>query len=83
MRMLLGALTVWLAATWTGPASAEILYPWCAYYAGQGGGGTNCGFSTWQQCQWAISGNGGYCGQNPSYSAGQPPGVPAKRYRPY
>lgn len=24
-------------------------YPWCAVYGGRGGGGTNCGFRTWQQ----------------------------------
>ncbi len=83
MRILLGALTIWLAASWTGAASAEILYPWCAYYGGEGGGGTNCGFSTMQQCQWAISGNGGYCGENPRYLPAQPPGAPAKHRRQY
>ena len=83
MRILLGALTIWLAASWTGAASAEILYPWYAYYGGEGGGGTNCGFSTLQQCQWAISGNGGYCGENLRYFAAHSPGAPAKRYRQY
>ncbi len=82
MRILLGALIIGFAASWAGTASAEILYPWCAYYGGKSGG-TNCGFSTMQQCQWAISGNGGYCGENPRYLTGQAPGVPGRRYRHY
>jgi Protein of unknown function (DUF3551) len=40
---------------------------WCAYY-GSGSGGTNCGFYSWEQCQAAISGNGGYCARNQWYS---------------
>ena len=34
---------------------------WCAHYGGQGG--TNCGFHSYEQCQAAISGNGGFCSQ--------------------
>ena len=26
-------------------------YPWCAFYSGDGGGGTNCGFLTLEQCR--------------------------------
>jgi len=50
------------------PGTAQN-YPWCAHYGGggTGGGGANCGFSTWRQCMEAISGNGGYCGENPMY----------------
>ena len=33
-------------------------YPWCAVYGGRGGGGSNCGFSTWQQCMATVSGIG-------------------------
>ena len=29
---------------------------WCAHYRN---GGTNCGFHSYEQCQAAISGNGG------------------------
>jgi Protein of unknown function (DUF3551) len=44
-------------------------YKWCAVYAGdRGGGGTNCGFITYQQCMAAISGNGGYCTENQFYT---------------
>lgn len=48
-------------------AKAEIEYPWCAIYGGRGGGGTNCGFSTLQQCMATISGIGGSCERNPMY----------------
>jgi len=54
---------------------AEILYPWCAQY-GTRGGARNCGFSTYEQCRAAISGNGGYCIENPFWQ--RPPG-PAGR----
>jgi hypothetical protein len=40
-------------------------YPWCAYYGGDGdGGGTNCGFTTFQQCLETVSGIGGFCQRN-------------------
>jgi hypothetical protein len=32
---------------------------WCAHYGGMGG--TNCGFQSFEQCQAAISGTGGFC----------------------
>jgi hypothetical protein len=44
-------------------ASMAQEYPWCANY-GPRHGGTNCGFATFNQCQAAISGNGGYCSEN-------------------
>jgi Protein of unknown function (DUF3551) len=34
---------------------------WCAHYGGAGG--TNCGFHSFEQCEAAISGNGGFCSQ--------------------
>jgi Protein of unknown function (DUF3551) len=42
---------------------AAYAAPWCAQYSGMGGG-TNCGFYSFQQCMAAISGNGGFCTQN-------------------
>jgi hypothetical protein len=36
--------------------------PWCTEAVK--GGGTNCGFYSFQQCMAAISGNGGFCTQN-------------------
>jgi hypothetical protein len=47
-------------------------YPWCAYYSGRGGGGTNCGFTTYQQCLATVNGIGGFCNVNTQYVP--PPG---------
>ena len=45
------ALVALTAMTQT-PASALPYdpYPWCANYESRGFGGSNCGFSTWNQC---------------------------------
>ena len=69
MRMILAALVFTAVAMSTVPAAAEITYPWCAQYGGRNGG-MNCGFSTYGQCRAAISGNGGYCIENPMYGYG-------------
>ena len=62
------------------PGSAQAQnYPWCAEYGMQGT--SNCGFVTAQQCMAALSGNGGYCIQNPMFRPG-PDSVPPPR-RPY
>jgi len=58
-------------------SSAEVIYPWCAQY-GTRGGARNCGFNTWEQCRAAISGNGGYCIENPFWQWRRDP---AARYR--
>jgi Protein of unknown function (DUF3551) len=59
------------------PASVQAQnYPWCAEYGMQGT--SNCGFVTAQQCMAALSGNGGYCIQNPMFRPG-PNGVPPPR----
>jgi hypothetical protein len=43
-------------------------YPWCAYYAmGDDGGGTNCGFVSYEQCMVTLSGMGGFCVANNQY----------------
>jgi hypothetical protein len=82
MRTILAALMLWLAASAVNTASAEILYPWCGHYAGKNGG-TNCGFTTFAQCQAAIFGNGGYCGSNPFYYAAAPAPPTGKHHRYY
>ena len=41
---------------------------WCAEYSGNGGGGTNCGFFTIEQCRATVSGIGGFCQPNPFYN---------------
>ena len=47
-------------------AAAEIYRPWCAQYYGFGGG-TNCGFISYEQCMMTARGSGAYCVQNPWY----------------
>ena len=39
---------------------------WCADYQV---GGSNCGFSTYEECRASASGNGGFCRKN-SYESG-------------
>jgi hypothetical protein len=64
LALLLGLL----AATFTivGHARAQN-YPWCAQYAGAGGGATNCGFVSYAQCMQTLQGMGGFCVQNTQY----------------
>jgi hypothetical protein len=50
--------------------------PWCAYYSG--GGGTDCGYFSFEQCRATIFGVGGYCGPNPNFV---PPPAGPPRYR--
>ena len=56
------------------PASAYDLpydpYPWCAQYS-DSGGGSNCGFLTFEQCRADVSGIGGFCVHNQFYNPGQ------------
>jgi hypothetical protein len=46
------------------PAKAQN-YPWCANFAD--GAGTNCGFTTLEQCLATSNGSGGSCTQNDLY----------------
>jgi hypothetical protein len=57
------------ASAWVAPAPAQAAgYPWCAQYGSPfGGGGRNCGFSTYRQCVATVSGIGGSCERNPFY----------------
>jgi Protein of unknown function (DUF3551) len=72
MRLLLFILGISVGIIGIGnPAQAQN-YPWCAYYNGKFGG-TNCGFTTFQQCLDTVSGIGGFCQQNNLY---QPPPGP-------
>jgi hypothetical protein len=73
MRTALAAVTAALPFLLM-PASAQAQnYPWCAEYGMQGT--SNCGFVTVQQCMAALSGNGGWCLQNPMFRPG-PDSVP-------
>jgi hypothetical protein len=40
-------------------------YPWCSNF--HDGAGTNCGFSSYEQCMATARGSGGYCAPNNSY----------------
>jgi hypothetical protein len=79
-RMAFRSVTIALAVLGglaaTAPAHA-IEYPWCAQYGRHGGGGRNCGFTSYGQCLATVSGIGGFCERN-SFYKGQPP---AKRRR--
>ena len=63
------------------PATAQehIEYPWCANYGGgfDGGGGSNCGFTSFEQCMETLRGMGGFCDPNPFYKP--PSHRPAQR----
>ena len=59
----LGLVTVLLSSRVLSSAEARADGPWCARY-GTGLEGSNCGFYSFEQCQAAISGNGGRCSQN-------------------
>jgi hypothetical protein len=61
MRLLLIIVGAFAAIVWIAkPAEAN----WCAEYD-MGGGATNCGFKTYQQCMVAVSGVGGSCAASP------------------
>jgi hypothetical protein len=66
MRLLLFLLGICVALLGGGiPAEAQN-YPWCAYYSGRSGG-TNCGFTTFQQCMDTARGLGSNCQPNTQY----------------
>jgi len=77
-RILLLAFSVLALLASNERSSAEITYPWCAQYGGggEGGGGRNCGFWTYEQCRATIWGLGGYCIENPMYQGPQPGMIP-------
>jgi hypothetical protein len=61
------------------PAAAQS-YPWCAQYMGGNGGGvTNCGFVSYEQCMATARGNGAYCEQNSEYRPRALPPQPRPR----
>jgi len=64
MKALLVAGTLLVAAAASSRAEAQN-YPWCAYYGR--GDGTNCGFTTYEQCMATVRGIGGFCNINTQY----------------
>jgi hypothetical protein len=82
MRLVLFALSIVAATTVLNTPTKAQNYPWCAYYSGKGGGGTNCGFTTFEQCMETARGLGSNCQPNTQYVP--PPGPhPYTRQRRY
>jgi hypothetical protein len=50
-------------------------------YTASGGGGTNCGFTTFQQCLDNVRGIGGFCDRNTQYQPPPGPHPPKLRSR--
>ena len=73
MKLLLFTLGICVGIVGLPNLAEAQNYPWCAYYSGKEGGGTNCGFTTFQQCLDTVSGIGGSCQRNNLY---QPPPGP-------
>ena len=78
-----GAAFAVIAAISSEPAHSYDMpydpYPWCAFYSGEGGGGTNCGFLSLEQCRVTVSGIGGFCGPNQFYNPQRPASRSRKR----
>jgi Protein of unknown function (DUF3551) len=66
--VIFGVLAALSAATASSAWAQETVnYPWCAVGTG---GGRNCGFQSFAQCQSDISGNGWICQKNTEYQSG-------------
>jgi len=83
MRLLLFMLGIGVCVVGIGTRAEAQNYPWCAYYGGKEGGGTNCGFTTFQQCLDTVSGIGGFCNVNTQYQPPPAPHPPARLQRRY
>lgn len=81
MRHFLIGFGILCGVALSGTAASAQNYPWCAQYGGRMGGSQNCGFSTFAQCQAALSGNGGFCNRNERYTGGS--GSYRRHYRHY
>jgi uncharacterized protein DUF3551 len=80
MRSIIAVAIILIAGSGINSAKADP-YRWCAEYGGGRGGGTNCYFMTIQQCQAAVSGNGGFCRPNGFYTGPGEYRSPAHRGR--
>jgi len=84
MRPLLFALAIFIGMAAFASCAKAQNYPWCALYSSSAGG-SNCGFSTYQQCMDDVSGIGGFCQQNNTYvpPAGSRPQAQRKPQKQY
>lgn len=83
MRYILLVLGVVAVSTVLNSPSRAQNYPWCAIYSeGAAGGGTNCGFTTFQQCMDTARGLGSFCYRNTQYvpPPGPHPSTGIRRY---
>lgn len=81
MKLLLSTLTLIVAITALGTSAYAQNYPWCAIYnGGAAGGGTNCGFVSFEQCMATARGLGSFCYRNTQYAL---PGPHPQRRYPY
>jgi uncharacterized protein DUF3551 len=70
----LAALTAFVLAPGLAPTPAHAdPYRWCADYRARGG--SNCYFTSFEQCQASVSGVGGFCRINGFYD-GRPVRTP-------
>jgi hypothetical protein len=83
MRLLLFVLGICVAVIGIGTRAEAQNYPWCAYYGGKEESGTNCGFTTFQQCLDTVSGIGGSCNVNTQYRPPPGPHPPTRLQRRY
>jgi hypothetical protein len=72
MKRLLFVLGICVCVVGIGTRAEAQNYPWCAIYSGFDDGGTNCGFTTFQQCMETARGMGSLCQPNTQYVP--PPG---------
>ena len=84
MRLLLFILGVGVGIIGIGSRAEAQNYPWCALYSGgMGGGGTNCGFTTFEQCMETARGLGSLCQPNTQFVPQSGPHSPTRVYRRY
>jgi uncharacterized protein DUF3551 len=68
MKVWLTTIGICVAMAALCTRAAAQNYPWCANYGSPSGdGGTNCGFTTHEQCLVTVSGIGGSCDRNTQY----------------
>jgi len=83
MRLLLLMLGISVCVVGIGTPAEAQNYPWCAIYGGFDDGGTNCGFTTFQQCMDTARGLGSNCQPNTQYVPPLGPHPPTRLQRRY
>jgi hypothetical protein len=86
MRLLLLMLGISVCVVGTETRAEAQNYPWWAIYSeGAAGGGTNCGFISFEQCMATAWGLGSFCQPNTQYvpPPGPHPATRVQRRYPY